>query len=100
MTCGAGVLGYLNLESDDFRSATRGLNASWYEGRFFQLLKSVAEVGMKYARISRAESFPVSESKHSQSRGVSRRAESRRLAGLLPRPDSGGAAVPHMALVA
>ena len=38
-----------------------------YESWSFQLLKS----GMKYSRISRAESFPVSLSKHSQSRSAS-----------------------------
>src|SRR5271165_768114 len=43
------------------------LYAAWYESYSFHLLKS----GMKFSRISRAESFPVSPSKHSQSHSLS-----------------------------
>ena len=46
------------------RSLTSRSKASWYESWSLQLLKS----GMKYSRISRAESLPVSASKHFQSR--------------------------------
>lgn len=50
------ALSYFDFASDDFRSAIKRFNESWYESWFFQSLKS----GTKYSRISRAESFPVS----------------------------------------
>src|SRR5438094_9001770 len=55
------------LRSCARKACSNSSNCFLEESWFFQLLKS----GIKYSRISRAESLPVSASKHSQSRSAS-----------------------------